>query len=107
MITITEIKNKYAEFKNTICGSITEFMVKHNCTELDVTEFDSTPIIIEDMECSAYTYTLDRVTYDGNDVRVHCSNCEDNDSFYIKVLSLDLLIDLYEWLLENEEFMEF
>lgn len=103
-----EIREKRKELKTALWQSITEFMEKHNCKELDVTDFDSTPIILEDLERYDYSYTMDRLTYDGNgNVRVHCSNCEDNDSFFISTLGTDTLIDLYEWLLENEEFMEF
>lgn len=102
-----EIREKRKELKSALWQGIAEFMGKHNCTELDVTDFDSTPIILEDLERYDYSYTMDRLTYDGVDVRVHCSNCEDNDSFFITTLGTDTLIDLYEWLLENEEFMDF
>lgn len=108
MINFDEIREKRKELKSTIWASIAEFMKKHNCKELDVTDFDSTPIILEDLERYDYSYTLDRITYDGFvNVRVHCSNCEDNDSFFITTLGTDTLIDLYEWLLDNEEFMDF
>ena len=106
MIALEEIREKQEELKNAICSSITKFMEKHNCKELDVTDFDDTPIILEDLERSDFTYTLDRLT-NYNDVRVYCSNREDDDSFYLTSLGIDILTDLYEWLLENEEFMEF
>lgn len=108
MITINEIRENQSELRNAICQSIAEFMENHNCTELDVTEFDSTPIIMEDLERYSYSYTMNRLTYDGNgDVRVHCSNCEDSETLYISTLHTDTLIDVYEWLLENEDFMGF
>lgn len=108
MITLDEIRKKQSELKTAICQSIAEFMENHNCTELDVTEFDDTPIIMEDLERSDYSWTMDRLTYDGNgNVQVHCSNCEDCESFYLSTLNTDVLIDVYEWLLENEEFMDF
>lgn len=107
MINFDEIREKRKELKTSLWQSIAEFMEKHNCNELVVTDFDSTPIILEDLERYDYSYTLDRITYDGVNVRVHCSNCEDNDSFFITTLGTDTLIDLYEWLLENEEFFDF
>lgn len=108
MITFNEIREKRKELKTALWQSIAEFMEKHNCTKLDVTDFDSTPIIMEDLERSDFSYTMDRLTYDGNgNVSVHCSNCEDNETLYISVLNTDTLIDVYEWLLENEEFMDF
>ena len=107
MRNFDEIREKRKELKTALWASITEFMEKQNCKELDVTEFDSTPIILEDLERSDYSWTLDRITYDGVNLRVHCSNCEDSDSFFITILSTDILIDLYEWLLDNEEFFEF
>ncbi len=106
MMNFDEIREKRKELKSALWQSITEFMEKHNCTELDVTDFDSTPIILEDLE-RYDCYTMDRLTYDGVDVRVHCSNCEDDDSFFITTLSTDTLIDMYEWLLENEEDFDF
>ena len=108
MIKLDEIRKDLGKVRTTICQSIAEFMENHNCTELDVTDFDSTPIIMEDLERSDYSWTMDRLTYDGNgNVRVHCSNCEDCESFYTTTLNTDVLIDVYEWLLENEEFMDF
>ena len=108
MINFDEIREKRKELKSTIWASIAEFMEKHNCKELDVTDFDSTPIIMEDLERSDFSWTLDRITYDGNGtVRVHCSNCEDCESFYLSTLHTDILIDVYEWLLENEEWFVF
>ena len=108
MIKIDEIRKDLGEVRTTICQSIAEFMENHNCTELDVTDFDSTPIIIEDYDDCDNTYTMDRLTYDGNgNVEVHCSNCEDCETLYIITLNTDVLIDVYEWLLENEEFMDF
>lgn len=108
MIKLDEIRKELGKVRITICQSIAEFMENHNCTELDVTDFDSTPIIMEDLERSDYSWTMDRLTYDGNgNVRVHCSNCEDCESFYTTTLNTDVLIDVYEWLLENEEFMDF
>ena len=108
MIKVNEIRKDLGEVRTTICQSIAEFMEKHNCTELDVTDFDSTPVIMEDLEDCDYTYTMDRLTYDGNgNVEVHCSNSEDCESFYTTTLKTDVLIDVYEWLLENEEWMDF
>lgn len=107
MINFDEIREKRKELKIALFQGIAEFMEKHNCKELDVTEFDDTPIILEDLERSDFTYTLDRIVYNGANSRVYCSNCEDNDDFYITSLGIDTLTDLYEWLLENEEFMDF
>jgi hypothetical protein len=108
MIKLDEIRKDLGEVRTTICQSIAEFMENHNCTELDVTDFDSTPIIMEDLDRSDFSYTMDRLTYDGNgNVSVDCSNCEDNETLYITTLTTDALIDIYEWLLENEEWMVF
>lgn len=107
MITFDEIREKRKALKSALWQGIYEFMEKHNCKELDVTEFDDTPIILEDLERSDFTYTLDRLTYDGNDARVYCSNREDDDSFSVSILGIDTLTDLYEWLLDNEEFLTF
>lgn len=108
MITLNEIRKNQSELRTAICQSIVEFMENHNCTKLDVTDFDSTPVIMEDLERCDFSYTMDRLTYDGNgSVSVHCSNCEDSETLYISVLNTDILIDVYEWLLESEDFMDF
>lgn len=108
MITLNEIRENQSKLRTAIWQSIAEFMERYNCTELDVTDFDSTPVIMEDLERCDFSYTLDRLTYDGNgNVRVHCSNCEDNKTLYISTLNTDILIDVYEWLLDNEEWMVF
>ena len=108
MITLDEIRKNQSELRTSIWQSMAEFMEKHNCTELDVTDFDSTPVIMEDLERCDFTYTMDRLTYDGNgNVEVHCSNCEDSETLYASTLNTDVLIDVYEWLLENEEWMVF
>lgn len=108
MITLNEIRKNQSELRTAIWQSIAEFMENHNCTELDVTDFDNTPVIMEDLERCYYSYTMDRLTYYKNgNVGIHCSNCEDSETLYATTLSTDVLIDVYEWLLENEEFMDF
>ena len=110
MITINEIREIQSKLRTTICQSIAEFMENHNCTELDVTDFDDTPIIMDDLDRSDFSYTMDKLTYYGNgNVSVHCSNCEYeyNETLYISTLNTDILIDVYEWLLENEDFIHF
>ena len=62
MIKLDEIRKDLGKVRTAICQSIAEFMENHNCTELDVTDFDSTPIIIEDCEDCDNTYTMDRLT---------------------------------------------
>ena len=108
MITLNENRKNQSELRTAIWQSIAEFMEKHNCTELDVTDFDSTPVIMEDLERCDFSYTMDRLTYCKNgNVAIHCSNCEDSETLYATTISIDVLIDVYEWLLENEEFMDF
>ena len=108
MITLDEIRKNQSRLRAAIGQSIAEFMEKYNCKELDVTDFTDTPVIMEDLERSDFSYTMDRLTYDGNgNVSVHCSNCEDNETLYLSVLKTDTLIDVYEWLLENEEWLVF
>ena len=108
MITLNEIRENQSKLRTAIGQSIAEFMERYNCKELDVTDFTDTPVIMEDLERSDYSWTMDRITYDGNGtVRVHCSNCEDCESFYLSTLNTDVIIDVYEWLLENEEWFVF
>lgn len=108
MIKVNEIRKDLGEVRTTICQSIVEFMETHNCTELDVTDFDDTPVIIEDSERWDFSYTMDKLThYRNGNIGVHCSNCEDSKTLYVSSLNTDVLIDVYEWLLENEEWFVF
>lgn len=108
MENLAEVRRNLSKLRADLYANITDFMHKHKCKELDFTmDFDSTPIILEDMERSDYSYTLDKLTCYDIMARVHCSNCEDSDSFYLTALNTDVLFDLYEWLVENEEFMDF
>ena len=104
MITLNEIRENQSKLRAAIWQSIAEFME----IELNVTDFDSTPTIIEDSERWDFSYTMDRLThYRNGNIGVHCSNCEDSKTLYVSSLNTDVLIDVYEWLLENEEWFVF
>lgn len=106
-VALKDIKSQRTALRVALYTYIAGFMINHNCKELDLTEFDDTPIILEDMERYDYSFTLDRIAIDGDNVRVYCSSSIDSDSFFITTLNTDTLVELYEWLVDNEEFMEF
>ena len=41
------------------------------------------------------------------DFEVGCSSSYSNDFFQSNIIGIDLLMGLYEWLLDNEEYLEF
>ena len=103
-----KIRKDLGKLRNDLCANIVNLLKKHDSKEVDVTDFDSTPIILEDLERCDYSYTLNRITADDYwSVRVEISNCEDDNTLTLMSLSTDVLFDLYEWLVENEEDIAF
>lgn len=104
------LKTNLDALRNDICSSIVDFMKKHNSTKIDVTaDFDDTPIIVESYDDSNATMTMDTLVLvdDDKDFEVSCSSSYSNDFFQSNNIGIDLLMELYEWLLDNEEYLEF
>lgn len=98
---ISEIKNA----RNDIKADIIELLNKHNTTEIDCTEQDDCPIVFSGMgdDCM----TLDKVVYypQLNRVVFEGSGSCDNDYFELSNLDFEILIEIYDWLIFNEEFL--
>ena len=99
-----ELREQLGKCRNNTIKAIKDLMDKYNCTSLSVEKDYDNPTIIEDMESSVYTYVLTNL-YQKNDILyVGCSNFDgDDEGLRLSVVNTDLLIELLEWLEDNEE----
>lgn len=105
MKTILELQNTIREARNEAVSAIINIMKRNNRKEVETYEFDSTPIIIDSNDCDEI-YTLDAIqvvegitTY----VTFFCSSSYSSDFVSSDRISTDNLIDVLEWITENEE----
>lgn len=102
-----EIKDLIKEIKNTrneINDKIISMLDKHNTTEIECYECDDCPIVVSGTDDNCMT--LDRVELSNdNTIIFGCSGSWDNDYFSVQELDIELLIEIYEWLIENEDIL--
>ena len=102
-----EIKDLIKEIENTrneINNNIISMLNKHNTTEIECYESDDCPIVISGTEDNCMT--LDRVELSKNNtIILWCSGSWNNDYVSIQELDVEVLIEIYEWLIANEEFL--
>ena len=80
MITLNEIRKNQSELKLLSVRAL-QSLWKTITAQLDVTDFDSTPIIMEDLERSDFSYNGQNSPMMEMEMSsVHCSNCEDNET---------------------------
>lgn len=100
-----EVKATFYRIKNTCVDTIVNFFKKRNISELPFGEwgFSDTPIIVNGLE-DYDTYTLDKVTLaDNGKVWLSASSSDDNSDITADKLPIELLVNLTEWLQDNEE----
>lgn len=91
--------------RNEISCAIVALVSKHGVDKINIyDEYEDKPIIVESFNDSNDTMTMESISIiDAEHFDVTCSNnYNDNDTFSNKVISTDLLLDLYKWLVENE-----
>ena len=97
------------EIRNQAIGAITELMKKCNLKTIEAVDIDegNSPILQENIDDEDGTYTLDRIGLDvqGNPY-FEGSSCYDNVTFTIDTISTDALLEIQEWLEDNEEGLE-
>lgn len=105
-----ETKATFYRIKNTCVDTIVNFFTKRNVSELPFGEwgFSDTPIIINGVD-DYDTYTLDKAILthkesgETDKVWLDCSSCDSNESVSANKLPIELLVNLTEWLQDNEE----
>ena len=97
---IREINDTRTEIKNNIIS----MMRKYNVEEIECTECDDCPIVFSGIgdECM----TLDRITlYPNENLIFECSGSWNNGNVTVKEIDIEILIEVYTWLIANEEFL--
>lgn len=104
-INITDFVKNIHEMRKALHENLIVLMEKHNLTEVDCYEHNDCPIVISgaDDDCM----TLDRINYhniNGNKVITFgCSGSWNNDEVNVAQMDIELLIEVYEWIMANEE----
>lgn len=99
---IEEFRKHCADIHLDIFNAIVSLMNKHNTNNV-CCDLSDTPIIIFDSNCSDNIHTLDEIILCDNDnIKFGCSSCYSNSYVYINDLDIELLIEVYEWIVENE-----
>lgn len=97
---IKEIKNA----RNEINDNIISMLNRHNTTEIYCYEYDDCPIVISGTNDDCMT--LDSVELSNNNtIILGCSGSWNNDYISIRELDIELLIEVYEWLIANEDIL--
>lgn len=113
MKTTKEFRQTLCNFRLELIDSLKEFLIKHNCKELDLhkcksldNEIRFRPIIIyADEDDISVNYLLDKIFIDCFDyINVYCSNEYGQKQYFnIGGVTSDVMIDMYEWLIDNED----
>ena len=107
---ITNFRNDVKILRKQIEDYLISLLKKLNVTSIDCYSIDcysgDTPTII-DCTSDTDTYTLDTITmYERsngeNFIKFDCSNSYTNDKVHILDIPIELLVDVYEWVKENE-----
>lgn len=105
--TITNFTKDVEILRKQIEDYLISLLKEHNVTSVDCYPIGDTPIIID---CTSYTdtSTLDTISmYEKsngeNFIKFDCSNSDTNDDVHILDIPIELLVDVYEWVKENEE----
>lgn len=94
------------EIHNTTLDCIKRLLQDNNATEIDCINCDSTPVIV-DGAIEDDISTLDRIRMVGDEIVLAYSNSYEWDETFASVLSTDLLLNLYTWLEDNKDDVEF
>lgn len=113
MKTTIEFRQTLCNFRLELIDALKEFLIKHNCKELDLhkckslgNEINFRPIIIYgDEDDIAVNYLLDKIVICSSDfICVYSSNAYDQKQYFtIGGVTTDAMIDMYEWLVDNED----
>ena len=107
---IEKFRNDVKILRKQIENYLISLLKKLNVTSIDCYSIDcysgDTPTIIE---CTSDTdaYTLDTISmYERsngeNFIKFDCSNSDTNDNVHILDIPIELLVNVYEWVKENE-----
>jgi hypothetical protein len=100
---IEEFRKHCADIRLDIFNAIVSLMNKHNTNNVNC-DLSDTPIIIYDSYCEDNIHTLDEIVLCDNDyIKFGGSSCYSNTYVYMNDMDIELLIEVYEWLIKNED----
>ena len=105
-INVTDFVKNIHEMRKAIRKNLISLMEHYGVEEVDCYEFDDYPIVINGTNDDG-TFTLDRITLpeiNGTKyIRFECSSSCANDYVTPNSMDIELLIEVYQWVLANEE----
>lgn len=105
---IENFRKDVAILRKQIENYLISLLVTHDTNSVDCYDCEGCPVIINGVSFDDdSTFTLDRINLylgkDGDYIEFDCSNSYSNDSVALLDMDIELLIDVYEWVKENEE----
>lgn len=94
------------EIHNTILDCIKKLVQDNNAVEIECTECDSTPVIVQSTNEDDIA-TLDWIRMEGDEIVLEYSNSYECGVMFTSDLSTDLLLNLYTWLEDNKDYVKF
>lgn len=94
------------EIYNTLLDCIKRLLQDNNAEEIECIDCDSTPVIVQSTIDDDIA-TLDRIRMAGDEIVLEYSNSYECDEMFASDLSTDLLLNLYTWLEDNKDDVEF
>jgi hypothetical protein len=105
-INIGHFMSKVKEVRNAIHDNLVTLMMNYGVDEVDCIEFGDCPIVINGTDDDG-TFTLDRITLleiNGTKyIRFECSSAYTNDYITPNSMDIELLIEVYQWVMANEQ----
>lgn len=99
---INTLKEQIVNVRDNIESTLINILKQNNITEVDCCEFNSTPIISNNMDM----ITLNNIELcNVGHEYILFSGSDEYGIYYISLKSMDIecLIEVYEWVLENQE----
>lgn len=99
--------NEINQMRKAIHENLIALMEKHNAREVDCYEHDDCPIIFNGMDDDCMTLDSIEVITTSNVKCIHfnCSDSYNDDYTTPNSMDIELLINTYEWIMANEEFL--
>lgn len=96
------MKKNSIEHENAV-KELIAIMDKHDCSMVETYECDYTPILIASEDWDN-TYALDCISVEENNLLIFsCSSPYESDEVTSDEISTDILIEILEWVKDNED----
>lgn len=103
-INITDFVKNIHEMRKAIHENLIALMDNHKAREIDCFDFDDTPIIFNGLGDDCMTLdSIEVVTTPSlKCIHFNCSGSYSNDFVTPNSMDIELLIEVYEWIMANE-----